>query len=525
MEYADLQQRLRAAVERYDSQTFLGSFRETTRGSLLNEGLSTRANSLWKMAEYVVAKKDAESPDGASSGYLVGWRTLASNYNNQTLLLEVSDGVWEMYDAQGVKLGGEEYIKDVLENRSLKRQAAQAVLIFADFSDVHQLITYGAPGTGKSHGVDEVAGKLPKEDVVRTTFHPDSDYSTFVGAYKPKMELVPRVAMDGTTVKKATYDAGIDADAKALLEVEKRISYEFVPQAFAKAYVQAWKRMATPGADGKIAPVMLVIEEINRGDCAKIFGDLFQLLDRRVKDDQQDATKKAGFSEYPVLADSDLADFIRRELTDAEKAAITNAGYGTVVAKEHLELMLPPNMYIWATMNTSDQSLFPMDSAFKRRWDWKYTPIKDEGKNWKIQVGGAEYDWWKFLKKVNGIVEDVTSSEDKKLGYFFVKTTDGIVDADMLVNKVFFFLWNDVFKDVAGEACLQYDEDGKQKDIKFHKFFKPDGKLDVAFVNKFLSENLKVPAPDAVPGAVAGGAAAPAVEGAAVEAEPAGEGA
>jgi len=397
-----------------------------------------------------------------------------------------------------------------------------------------QRVSYGAPGTGKSHGVDEFAAKLPKENVIRTTFHPDSDYSTFVGAYKPKMESLPRVAMDGTTVKKTTYDAGISAAEKGLLEVEKKITYEFVPQAFAKAYVQAWKRMATPGADGKIAPVMLVIEEINRGDCAKIFGDLFQLLDRRVKDDAADPLKKAGFSEYPVLADSDLADFIRLELTDTEKTAIRNSGYDFVVADKNLQLMLPPNMYIWATMNTSDQSLFPMDSAFKRRWDWKYTPIKDEGKNWKIKLAipadgetpaaVREYDWWQFLEKVNGIVEDVTSSEDKKLGYFFVKTTDGIVDADMLVNKVFFFLWNDVFKDVAGEVCLQYDEGGKQKDIKFHKFFKPDGKLDVVFVNKFLSENLKVPALAAVPGTTAGGEDTPAAEGAAVEAEPAGEG-
>ena len=104
MEYADLQQRLSAVVERYDSQTFLGSYRETTRSSLLKEGLSTRANSLWKMAQFVVAKKDAGSPDGANSGYIDGWKTLASNYNNQTLLIEVGDGVWEMYDAQGVKL-------------------------------------------------------------------------------------------------------------------------------------------------------------------------------------------------------------------------------------------------------------------------------------------------------------------------------------------------------------------------------------------------------------------------------------
>ncbi|MDO5320305.1 MAG: hypothetical protein Q4G65_16885, partial [bacterium] len=150
MDYADLQQRLNAAVERYDSQTFLGSYRETARSSLLNAGLSTRANSLWKMAQYVVAKKDAGSPDGASSGYLIGWRTLASNYNNQTLLLEVGDGVWEAYDAQGNKLGDEQYIKDLLEKTSLQKQVTQPVkMVLMSY----QLITYGAPGTGKSFGL------------------------------------------------------------------------------------------------------------------------------------------------------------------------------------------------------------------------------------------------------------------------------------------------------------------------------------------------------------------------------------
>lgn len=314
-----------------------------------------------------------------------------------------------------------------------------------------QKIFYGAPGTGKSHGVDEAAKTMPKEDVVRTTFHPDSDYSTFVGAYKPVMDCVPRVAMDESTVKKATYDAEITADEREKLEVEKRISYEFVPQAFAKAYVQAWKRMAVPGADEKVAPVMLVIEEINRGDCAKVFGDLFQLLDRRVKDDELDPAKKAGFSEYPVLADGDLAEFIRGELFGV-KSAIEGMGYGSVVAADKLELMLPPNLYIWATMNTSDQSLFPIDSAFKRRWDWQYVPIsKPDEEGWvdrKIVVGTTTYDWWSFLTIINKWIEKATESEDKQLGYFFVKAPDdtGVITAERFVNKVLFYLFGDVFK-------------------------------------------------------------------------------
>lgn len=368
-----------------------------------------------------------------------------------------------------------------------------------------QQISYGAPGTGKSHGVDKTAKNLPKEDVVRTTFHPDSDYSTFVGAYKPTMMARNRYEVNQTKAVLMKYpeDDGLANARKDEPIVEKVISYSFVPQAFAKAYVQAWKRMAAPGADGKIAPVMLVIEEINRGDCAKVFGDLFQLLDRRVEDDELDPTKKAGFSEYPVLADSDLAEFIRGELSGV-KTAIEGMGYSSVVAVDKLELMLPPNMYIWATMNTSDQSLFPMDSAFKRRWDWKYVPIKNhEDKHWAMEVdAGHKYDWWDFLTKINEQILHATNSEDKQLGYFFVKSQGDVISLDTFVNKVLFYLWNVVFKD----CFTEYDffKDGSDY-LTFTKFFDEDGNPMPAKVVKFL-DALKVkvwtaptPAPSAAP--------------------------
>ena len=340
----------------------------------------------------------------------------------------------------------------------------------------HQKIVYGAPGTGKSNGVEKTAKKLPKEDVVRTTFHPDSDYSTFVGSYKPVMKSVPRTLMKGEEIAKV-------AKGDASLFCEQKISYEFVPQAFAKAYVQAWKRMAESGG-GTVNPVMLVIEEINRGDCAKAFGDLFQLLDRRTEDDDQDSLKKAGFSEYPVLADSDLANYIRSELTGA-KAAIEELGYDAIVADDKLELMLPPNMYIWATMNTSDQSLFPMDSAFKRRWEWRYVPIKNhKDKHWALEVdANHKYDWWDFLLKINQQILAATNSEDKQLGYFFAKSIDGVVSLDTFVNKVVFYLWNVVFKDCYSEYEIFKDGDGY---LMFTKFFDDDGELLAEKAVKFL---------------------------------------
>lgn len=306
-----------------------------------------------------------------------------------------------------------------------------------------QQISYGAPGTGKSKGVNDITSAMPLENVIRTTFHPDSDYSTFVGAYKPTM-------------------------------VAGKIAYEFVPQAFAKAYVQAWKMMAKSG-EGEVQPVMLVIEEINRGDCAKVFGDLFQLLDRRVKDDEHDPSKKAGFSEYPVLADSDLADYVRRELTK-DKSKITET-YPSVVADDKLQLILPPNLYIWATMNTSDQSLFPMDSAFKRRWDWKYVPISKPDEEGfvarKILVGNRKYDWWDFISVINAHIAETTKSEDKQLGYFFVKAPDdtGVITEEQFVNKVLFYLYNDVFKDYDYPAKIFGRPEGEKGKYAFQDFF------------------------------------------------------
>ena len=162
-------------------------------------------------------------------------------------------------------------------------------------------------------------------------------------------------------------------------------------------------------------------------------------------------------------------------------------------------LVLPSNLYIWATMNTSDQSLFPIDSAFKRRWDWKYVPIR-EGRdketnaplNWYINTGDKQYKWWSFISKVNELIGSLTNSEDKKLGYFFCKAKDGEIDADLFVSKVIFYLWNDVFKDYGFDDKDFQDEEGKI--LSFDRFYQDvNGKtnVDIAIVKQFL-ENLGV---------------------------------
>lgn len=525
-----------------------------------------------------------------------------------------------------------------------------------------QQIFYGAPGTGKSHETNRVTREYP--DTIRTTFHPDSDYSTFVGAYKP------------TTTEEKMY--GLDSHGKTVpyeyagkpLETTK-IVYKFIPQAFIKAYVQAWKKMAqmtvtahattskgpiilegpvgsnlswkiteikgqdiylescfklvkedfkksakdlwdkawksgeytqdvftsftryeqtvcnwiyqnlgtndfeagwdrfivelnngtlelqvNPFSDRKgktfyyhidgdniiinatvrtsydtvsdyyesetepsnyrkaianklkdyhtndfdeawqelekeLNPVdgsntikvksqFLVIEEINRGNCAQIFGDLFQLLDRT----------QSGFSEYPIEADDDVSKYVRSQLehltfdsiitnyinqqfVDGNENPLTydiddNRVYALDAILKGKLLVLPKNLYIWATMNTSDQSLFPIDSAFKRRWDWTYMPIKEaKDKNYKIVLSGSniEYNWWDFISAINNVINEVTSSEDKKLGYFFCKPCDDKnITASQFVNKVIFYLWNDVLKDYEMPKEFEYGETKKKED-------------------------------------------------------------
>lgn len=315
-----------------------------------------------------------------------------------------------------------------------------------------QQITYGAPGTGKSFSIDEDVKRYGMKDI-RTTFHPDSDYSTFVGAYKPQMEKV--VVRD---------DRGFPVKEEGKVVYEKKIVYKYSQQAFLKAYTSAWKDLKTPH--------VLVIEEINRGNCAQIFGDLFQLLDRN----------ESGFSSYPITPDTDIMQVLNDEFEglELESSESINAQYKEDVVEDVLagnKLLLPNNLYIWATMNTSDQSLFPIDSAFKRRWDWKYVPISDAGKQWVIRVNDTDYSWWSFLDKVNFKIWDATHSEDKKLGYFFCKADkDGVIMAEKFVGKVLFYIYNDVFKDYGFDDDIFKDVNDKENpDLMFKDFFLSDG--------------------------------------------------
>lgn len=368
-----------------------------------------------------------------------------------------------------------------------------------------QVIYYGAPGSGKSYKVkkDRLKG-VPEENIFRTTFHPDSDYASFVGCYKPivrskydtnltkeellqcfmtlrsetKTYLVHKFAARyhasfeniGISGKRWLREelqntAGVNSDSFAemnaglavgdylaeqgLLHSDETITYDFSPQVFTNAYVRAWE---VPSEH-----VYLIIEEINRGNCAQIFGDLFQLLDR----------DRFGVSEYKIKADEDLARYLQSKL------GVTHEGI------KGGNLCLPSNLHIIATMNTSDQSLFPMDSAFKRRWNWEYVPINyspdiPSGK-FTITLGFNKYRWIDFLNEVNKRILEVTDSEDKQMGNFFIKHSVG---EDEFKSKVMFYLWHEVCKDEFHTKNNFFrsttKEKQEEKEFSFNDLYKKD---------------------------------------------------
>lgn len=277
--------------------------------------------------------------------------------------------------------------------------------------ETKQIIYYGAPGTGKSYKVDNEIKNLSSIFYERIIFHPEFDHATFIGGYKPVTE-------------------------------NDEIKYKFIPQSFTNIYSRAWNDQENQ--------YYLVIEEINRGNCAEIFGDIFQLLDRK--------------SDYTVSPSNELKEYLNNTLTNKE--GINNG------------LKLPSNLSILATMNTSDQSLFPMDSAFKRRWNWEYIPIcydekneegfENEAFNYIVKIDDStSFKWIDFIKKVNldKIKLNPNLGMDKCIGNYFIKSDSKEITLKEFINKVIFYLWNDVFKDEDNSESIF------EKGISYEDFF------------------------------------------------------
>lgn len=401
-------------------------------------------------------------------------------------LFEYSGELWNEW------ISSDEYKKqndkELESDEEIEGESFEMPLSTINKTGVIQIIFFGAPGTGKSFKIDDPEKGYGLKNIdefrkFRTTFHPDYDYAQFVGAYKPQKNQVANKALnkneltailkemkDGNNypihkfsalysdsllklsnaeqieiIKEAGSPESMAVELKKGIAVgeylkEKidggSITYSFVPQVFAKAYAVAWKQYLDAGnVSTANNQVYLVIEEINRGNCAQIFGDIFQLLDR----------DGDGFSQYSIDVDCDFATWLREDsiLKNVWSEYETKVGDG--------KLKLPPNLNILATMNTSDQSLFPMDSAFKRRFDWEYVPISFDGKdaaNYQIDIDGSFYSWKNFVEAVNDKILDLTESEDKQLGEFFIKPDNGnIISKERFLGKVMFYLWNEVCKD------------------------------------------------------------------------------
>lgn len=265
----------------------------------------------------------------------------------------------------------------------------------------HQIIISGCPGSGKSFQLEAMI-KDSGAKVFRTQFHPETSYYDFVGAYRPQ------------PVYEGTLSGLVELDSTIFARGKPMIDYRFVPGPLTKALVYALRH---PDQN-----VVVQIEELNRGNPAAIFGDVLQLLDRDGK----------GWSRYAVAPVVEHLAHIRSE---------------TGVALD--ELRLPSNLYLWATMNSADQGVYPIDSAFRRRWSYTYMgysiACKYEGEARKITYGGKIYDWDQFRSELNKRLVELNIHEDKLVGPYFL-TKPQLVSPEDVLQKLFLYLWDDVLR-------------------------------------------------------------------------------
>ena len=303
------------------------------------------------------------------------------------------------------------------------------------------VIYFGAPGTGKSYTLEDDKNKLLlgyENNYARVTFHPDYSYANFVGTYKP----VP--------IKEKN---------------ETHITYEYVPGPFIRLLVKA--------LDKPSEPFLLIIEEINRANVAAVFGDIFQLLDH-----EEDYT-----SRYPIDASLDAQKYLKSELK-----------------KSFDQIEIPGNMFIWATMNSADQGVFPMDTAFKRRWDFKYFGINENEKEInqiKVTLHDKEIYWNKLRKVINKELTRYKINEDKHLGPFFAfeeyaKVGEIPVDefADIFKNKIIMYLFEDAARSKRNKLFNGVKEEEYEGNISYSEICEKFDEIDVGIFNKNIRKNV-----------------------------------
>lgn len=355
----------------------------------------------------------------------------------------------------------EEYIKFLCSSRSLfdkenigKMEIKYNTGISSKYS--RNRILFGAPGTGKSYMIEEERKELlgegiNSENYERVTFYPDYSYANFVGTYKP----VPYVKNNG----------------------EQAITYTYVPGPFMRVYVNALKS----GMTDNPKPYLLIVEEINRAQVAAVFGDVFQLLDR----------DEDGVSEYHIQASEDVKNYLSKELGGSPDL--------------YSDIKIPDNMFIWATMNSADQGVYPMDTAFKRRWDFTYLGIDDNEENIKgkyVRLNSEKVEWNSLRKSINDYLAEERIDEDKQLGPYFLSKNIIIpkegneIDSEKFVdafkNKIIMYL----FEDAAKSKRARMFEGCHPNNTRYSDICKSFDKMGIDIFNSKIVNMYKSYAPD-----------------------------
>lgn len=393
-------------------------------------------------------------------------------------------------------------------------------------------IIFGAPGTGKSYSLNnelkELLGDINESNYERVTFHPDYSYANFVGTYKPVMvghdskkidaetksildilkdknksaqdkynELYDKFKNDSVTrlpiligicsdgqfqtKKKDGSDAannnGVERNhGVAIRQFVKLIddttnnssgdiAYEYVPGPFMRMYVKALKNAQTDNPQ----PFLLIIEEINRANVAAVFGDVFQLLDR----------DEDNISEYPIQASEDIKKYLAKEFDQAPE--------------DFAQIRIPDNLFIWATMNSADQGVFPMDTAFKRRWDFTYLGIDEKANEIAQQCvflnNGTKVYWNGLRMAINDYLAKIGINEDKQLGPFFLKK-DVISDSKkfcgVFKHKIIMYLFEDAAKQK--RASVFSSDIFKKEDLRYSKICEAFDERGIEIFNKEIQD-------------------------------------
>lgn len=345
---------------------------------------------------------------------------------------DLEDYIFDLddYDRNDKELFFNHFALDRKENKPERAVPAPVINIIPPLDDTypHNFIIYGAPGTGKSHEVEDHASVFGSRKK-RITFYPDYSYSKFVGSYKPFTYY--KKAPEGTEF----YYSRDQQSNNSTIQNEPVIDYSFTPGPFMQALAESFL---------SDEPYLLIIEEINRANAAAVFGEIFQLLDR-----------ENGTSNYKVILSEEAMYYLKDTL--GERYEIIKDG-----------IFLPANLYIWATMNSADQGVFPMDAAFKRRWSFEYLPLNANSAacdGVDIIFCGKFYSWNSFREIINGHLIANNIPEDRLIGPFFLSQKE-LADADSVKNKLLLYLRDDVLRhnhkklfvdDTFSEIISQYD--------------------------------------------------------------------